>query len=825
MGPIPLRAPRWVVEGYATLVEGRLTGSGRPSGALRAAVLRRWAQRGQLPSYGALAGDRRRWLGESMPYLGGSAFLEWLERRGGEGSLDRLWRRLTARRGRGFADAFRGVFGESPASLWGRFTAELGWQAVELEHRLAGTLRQGEPWLDRSWGTGRPALSRDGERLVVTLSAREEPPRLAVYATAPEEAAGRRAEERRRRLLARDPEDVPAVETGAPERQALATLELPGTTVEPSPRFLPDGSVLFARTLPDAEGRLRADLFRWQPEGGRLDRVTRGADLRAADPAPDGRWAAAVESRWGQTRLVRVDLATGAIASDSGALDWGEPSVEVVVDAPRVSPDGARLAYLRHRGAGWELVVRVLAGGAERVVSTPPGASVQDPAWAPSGKALLATVAVGGLLDVQELPLADGSRRQLTRTAGAGLAPELTPDGEALFFLALEPEGLQVRRLELGAAETPRDGGAAAGPLAPAATDFHPALPPPPAALPAPLRRVEVPASRPYGLGRGTWSQLSGGVVGAGGSSLELGARGGDVVGRWDLLALAALGSDGGTSGAALAGAWRGSSVEVAAHAFAIRERPSRQRSLAPDAREGAAAFDLDARGAELAAAWARPWLAGGARARVAAGVESLEPVAGARVRREGLLVELAGQQERRRGRWRGAGDLDLAWQAGRTGGAQWDRRGGRLELELARGGAALSASIEQGELGGRPTPLDLLRVGGQPSSLLPSLSTGSRRWEPALPAVALVGRRYRGERLALLVPGLPLGPFWARHRVESTGRDEELSLAGVALDLELPPLPVLDLPAARLSAGVATLLDAPYRHDIRGWLGLSWRP
>ena len=233
-GPIPLRAPRWVVEGYATLIEGRLTGSGRPGSALGAAVLRRWAARGELPSYGALAGDSRRYLGQSMAYLAGSAFLDWLERREGEGSLERLWRRLTARRARDFDAAFRGVFGERPAALWGRFTAELTWQAVEVERRLGAERREGEPWLERSWGTGRPALSRDGARLVVALSGRDVPPRLAVYATAGDEAAARRREEDERRLLARDPEDVAPVRRGAPPRTALATLELDDTTVDPS---------------------------------------------------------------------------------------------------------------------------------------------------------------------------------------------------------------------------------------------------------------------------------------------------------------------------------------------------------------------------------------------------------------------------------------------------------------------------------------------------------------------------------------------------------------------------------------------------------------
>ena len=37
IGPVARRTPRWAIEGYATFVEGRLTGSGRPHGAARAA--------------------------------------------------------------------------------------------------------------------------------------------------------------------------------------------------------------------------------------------------------------------------------------------------------------------------------------------------------------------------------------------------------------------------------------------------------------------------------------------------------------------------------------------------------------------------------------------------------------------------------------------------------------------------------------------------------------------------------------------------------------------------------------------------------------------
>ena len=143
VGPITLKAPRWVHEGYATLVEGKLTGSGRPNGDLRAAILRQRALAGRLPTYQQMASDSQSWLGMSMAYLAGSAYLEWLVERSGPDSLKHLWARLTAKESRSFDTAFEGVFGEPPARLYERFCAELTWRAVEADRRLGPTA---PPW-------------------------------------------------------------------------------------------------------------------------------------------------------------------------------------------------------------------------------------------------------------------------------------------------------------------------------------------------------------------------------------------------------------------------------------------------------------------------------------------------------------------------------------------------------------------------------------------------------------------------------------------------------------------------------------------------------
>ncbi|HEX3070657.1 MAG TPA: hypothetical protein VHX14_18965, partial [Thermoanaerobaculia bacterium] len=182
LNPITLHAPRWVLEGYATVIEGRITGSGRPSGSMRAAVLRTWAMNGQLPTYSQLDDDSR-FLGGSMAYLAGSAFLEWLAQRSWTDSLPHLWARMTARQRRSFDSAFVGVFGESPEKLYGRFTAELSENAMTLKR--AGGWREGELWQETSRGSGDPAVSPDGKSLAMVLRDAKGVAKLVVYSTGP----------------------------------------------------------------------------------------------------------------------------------------------------------------------------------------------------------------------------------------------------------------------------------------------------------------------------------------------------------------------------------------------------------------------------------------------------------------------------------------------------------------------------------------------------------------------------------------------------------------------------------------------------------------
>src|SRR5687767_62339 len=208
LNPITLRAPRWVLEGYATVIEGRLTGAGRPSSTVRALILRRWAEEGRLPTYGQLNSDRR-FLGMSMAYLMGSAYLEWLEQRSGPGALRNLWSRLTARHRRSFNEAFTGVFGDSPDRLYGRFLAELTASSMAIDR--ASKLTEGDLFQEMTRASGDPAVSPDGKQIAVVIRAQDQPQKLVVWSTAPPDEEEKKFEERLKKILGRDPEDVAPV--------------------------------------------------------------------------------------------------------------------------------------------------------------------------------------------------------------------------------------------------------------------------------------------------------------------------------------------------------------------------------------------------------------------------------------------------------------------------------------------------------------------------------------------------------------------------------------------------------------------------------------
>ncbi|MDP1832043.1 MAG: hypothetical protein Q8K67_08285 [Geothrix sp.] len=244
LGPVAEKSPRWVIEGYATLIEGKLTGSGRPHSALRAAVLRQWALEGKLPTYEALSG-RGGFLGGSMAYLGGSAYLEWLETKAGDAKVfPTLWTRLAGKRD--FDAAFLATFGFGPKDGYQRFCAELTHTALELERRArAEGLREGELVTQlKGWATDL-ALSPDGSKLLARVLDPKKPGLYVWDLKAPLKPAGTEPDE---------PADHAALAPILPPTRRLGRVHgaLPWNPVWTAP-----DAVAFHLRLPDEEGVLQ----------------------------------------------------------------------------------------------------------------------------------------------------------------------------------------------------------------------------------------------------------------------------------------------------------------------------------------------------------------------------------------------------------------------------------------------------------------------------------------------------------------------------------------------------------------------------------------
>jgi hypothetical protein len=315
---------RAVIEGLATFYESRLTDGGRVRGTqfretLRAAVLETSGPRldEAEPDPGAWPLDRH--------YVFGSLFLDhvadqhgmntvpaWMARRAGS------FRSILSR-GAGVGELFGG---RSLPQAWNNWIATERAAAMQLRERLRAS-GPGLAATTRLCGVAHhvayPRVSPDGSRIAF-LSTDEGRQSLGLYI-----ADLARCEPRR---IARV--DSSHAFAWSPDGQAIV--------------FSQRGLVNNARAI--------ADLYRIDTATSSVTRLTRLGRLASPDVHPGGRMTVAVQYDRERSRLVTVDLESGAIAAlteFSTAVAWGPA---------RWSPDGTRLAAQRFtRGRSFDLVL------------------------------------------------------------------------------------------------------------------------------------------------------------------------------------------------------------------------------------------------------------------------------------------------------------------------------------------------------------------------------------------------------------------------------------------------------------------------------------
>jgi len=814
LGPIALRAPRWVIEGYATYVEGRVTGSGRPHGMWRAAFLRQWALEGQLPRYEQLNGSSV-YEGGNFAYVVGSAFLEWLAARQGDSSLVHLWRRMSARQNRDFDEAFVGVFGESAAALYGKFVVDVTARALSARQAIraagmdTGTIEQ-----RLSRDTGDPAISADGTRIVLVVRSPVAPSRVVIWDTAPEPDTGRAR--RDSVLLARDPEDVPARPIYPPPRRALATLRSPGASYE-GPRFLADGRVLLWKPTPRGDGSLVTDLFVWDPRRHSVTRVTRDASLRDADPAPDGRSAVATRCRLGWCDLVSVDLGAGTVTM----LVPGSPARSFY--RPRLRPGSGDVIVSVHDGTRWRLALLDAASRSLRMLDVSDGTNRYDAAWMSATR----IVDVGerdGVANLETFDIGDPRPVPITSVTGAAVAPEPQPRSSSIWFLSLYSRGYDVRRVEAPPAQAPAAPGLTAA-LAPAS---------PPPAFDVSFGANAVSPPRPFGVGPQFIRWFPQPSLDADGASAALSISSRDIVGRGEVLGTIAGGDAAAWRGGSLTATWRGFLPAVRVDAFAAAQHLGDSRlpiasALSPsdparrrfDTRLTGLAASLD-RSYQLER-WAARYRIGASVARLrdsAAAVPSSTSARALALAEGGLALVQRGDAVTF------TESLSGSVATGRSLDTRFSR--GVVSATLASSGRRalpLSATASYGRSTTDAPAFEQFALGGGPSLVVDRLLLSQRIAMPVLPAAVSIGSSaftYRGAYTA--------GPLAAYLWSGSTAPAGERFTAwhrvlGLEWVTSVPPIAAVGTPAARAQIGVGESLDAPIRKKVRAYVSLVLNP
>ncbi len=813
LGPVAFKSPAWVTEGYATLIEGELTGSGRPNGVARPSIIRQLALEGALPSYGMLdnAGP---FLGGTMRYLVGSAYLEWLQAQRGDSALVHLWRRMSAKQDRTFDAAFAGVFGDTPWVLYGRFVAEVTAQAVAAKQALATQgLAQGGLRQHQNWYVGAPALSLDGEKIAVRLSAPGQPTRVVVMETKPVNADSNLIRARMQ-LLKRDSLDVLPIDVYPFPLKRLATLMPVAGVGFDAPRWIPGTDhLLVVRSSPLSDGRARADIYRWDTKTGAVERVTERAGIREVDPLPDGKSAAAVTCGAGTCGLVRVDLASGALRT----LYAG--TVEHPLAGARVSPDGKRVATSIARAGSWRAAVVDIASGTLTDVGPRDGHSRWAPTWE-GDTALIVVSDASGAANIERIALSGdlaNSTRQITRVTGAATSPDRAPDGR-VWFLDLHARGFDLRAIapdSIAPLATTRALVASMGAVAPR-RDTTKVVPLVPRTAAAPRGYgVGALAVRPfYWTNNSTEGSL-------GGLALQLG----DPLGRLSVLARGGAARGGLMQGANLGVAWRGTRPAILASAFAVEQRPSEQWRLGG---LGVSAFDVRYTGGVIGAELLRSTMHGGSRAALQWSTGRLDRPAGLIGVADGdrqLAAFVVGSSYvwTPGGSMRLRNSFDVNYSRGTTLGDDWQRVVGHLVYGVTGiGGDGLQIEATAGWVDDDAPVFERFTVGGAAPGLVDESLLSQRIIRPGLPFAVVGGSKVLTAR-ASTTGALRLFHEW--YGVGSYDLAAANRAAGIVGDFAIPSVAALRVPNGKISAGALYSFDGPFAKKWGGHFSLTISP
>lgn len=199
----------------------------------------------------------------------------------------------------------------------------------------------------------------------------------------------------------------------------------------------PDGRSLLAATLLDGGHRL------WRIP---LD----GDDPRPIYVSTERMYDLDVSAATGQivytvsdveVNIWRLEVASGARQSVIASTAWDSN--------PRLSPDGARLAFASTREVAPEIWVSGADGSRPRRLTSYEGAYVGPPSWSPDGTRLVFDARAEGQADLHVVPVAGGPVERLTDTPHDEVNASWSRDGQRVYYASNRDGAWQIFALRL----------------------------------------------------------------------------------------------------------------------------------------------------------------------------------------------------------------------------------------------------------------------------------------------------------------------------------------------------------------------------------------